>query len=55
MCTDLELHSTAAEDLSPEDLSRQHVVLRSLGELEGDPFWQFDELFWGSGGRVGGW
>lgn len=51
MCTDIELRNNG-DDL---EVQGQYIMTQALDEVEGQPFYGFEEMFFKEGGRAGGW
>lgn len=54
MCTDLAIWDSDPR-LAEEAATNQHVELRALSDLPGQPFDGFEDMFFDEGGRAGGW
>ncbi|WOO83646.1 Alpha-1,2-mannosyltransferase MNN2 [Vanrija pseudolonga] len=55
MCLDLDMHDTAKQALSEDQLNSQVPLTLEVGELDGQPFKGFEDAFFDAGGFVGGW
>jgi hypothetical protein len=54
MCTDVELWQ-GGELLTEEERKVQFIITQEVGEVEGNPFEGFEDMFYDYGGRAGGW
>lgn len=55
MCLDLDMHDTAKQALSEDQLNSQVPLTLEVGELDGQPFKGFEDAFFDAGGFIGGW